>query len=68
MPTDPRLPADLFTACLTTPISVALRWFAMENPDSTGGAVLFSDDNAVEAVPAATSNDRPRFSIPLVFF
>ena len=28
LPSDPRLPADLFTACLTTPISEALRDFA----------------------------------------
>ena len=28
---NPDLPADLFTACLTTPIKVALRWFVMRN-------------------------------------
>ena len=27
LPQDPDLPADVFTACLTTPIKVALRWF-----------------------------------------
>eukprot|EP00045_Choanoeca_perplexa_P015462 m.195251 g.195251 ORF g.195251 m.195251 type:complete len:1312 (-) comp16999_c0_seq1:102-4037(-) len=26
LPTDPEYPADLFTACLTTPIEMALRW------------------------------------------
>ena len=26
LPMNPELPADLFTACLTTPIKVALRW------------------------------------------
>ncbi len=28
LPTDPIYPADLFTACLTTPLKIALRWFA----------------------------------------
>jgi len=28
LPTNPDLPADLFTSCLTTPIKTALRWFA----------------------------------------
>jgi regulator-associated protein of mTOR len=27
LPQNPDLPADVFTACLTTPIKVALRWF-----------------------------------------
>ncbi|KAF5835275.1 hypothetical protein DUNSADRAFT_7637 [Dunaliella salina] len=27
LPQNPELPADVFTACLTTPIKVALRWF-----------------------------------------
>jgi len=26
LPMNPELPADLFTACLTTPIKVALQW------------------------------------------
>lgn len=26
LPQDPEFPADLFTACLTTPLKVALRW------------------------------------------
>ncbi|KAA8494031.1 Regulatory-associated protein of mTOR [Porphyridium purpureum] len=28
LPTNPDLPADLFTSCLTTPIKTAVRWFA----------------------------------------
>jgi regulator-associated protein of mTOR len=28
----PDLPADLFTSCLTTPITIALRWFVLLNP------------------------------------
>lgn len=26
LPTNPDLPADVFTACLTTPIKIALKW------------------------------------------
>lgn len=32
LPTNPDLPADLFTCCLTTPIHIALRWFVLQNP------------------------------------
>lgn len=31
LPMNPDLPADLFTACLTTPIPVALRWFLLQS-------------------------------------
>jgi regulator-associated protein of mTOR len=31
LPMDPQFPADLFTACLTTPILIALRWFITQN-------------------------------------
>ena len=31
LPTTPDLPADLFTACLTTPIKIALRWQALRS-------------------------------------
>jgi hypothetical protein len=31
LPMNPEFPADLFTACLTTPILVALRWFITQN-------------------------------------
>ncbi|KAG8222535.1 hypothetical protein J437_LFUL004571 [Ladona fulva] len=31
LPMNPDLPADIFTACLTTPIKIALRWFVMQN-------------------------------------
>lgn len=31
LPMQPDLPADLFTACLTTPIKMALRWFIQKN-------------------------------------
>ena len=32
LPTNPELPADLFTCCLTTPIEIALRFFVLQNP------------------------------------
>jgi regulator-associated protein of mTOR len=35
LPTNPDFPADIFTACLTTPIKMALRWFLKRNPLST---------------------------------
>ncbi len=30
LPMNPELPADLFTACLTTPIKIALRWLVLK--------------------------------------
>ncbi|KYK59900.1 meiotic regulator-interacting protein [Drechmeria coniospora] len=36
LPTNPVLPADLFTACLTTPIEMALWFFVLQNPLRTG--------------------------------
>ncbi|KAG6001375.1 hypothetical protein E4U21_004408 [Claviceps maximensis] len=35
LPSNPRLPADLFTACLTTPIETALWFFVLQNPLKT---------------------------------
>jgi regulator-associated protein of mTOR len=32
LPTNPDLPADLFTCCLTTPIDISLRFFVLQNP------------------------------------
>ncbi|KAL4719880.1 hypothetical protein ACJJTC_007208, partial [Scirpophaga incertulas] len=32
LPASPELPADLFTACLTTPVKVAMRWFVLRQP------------------------------------
>lgn len=32
LPTNPRLPADVFTSCLTTPIEMALWFFVLQNP------------------------------------
>lgn len=35
LPTNPLLPADLFTCCLTTPIEMALWFFVLQNPLTT---------------------------------
>nr|POE90153.1 target of rapamycin complex 1 subunit mip1 [Quercus suber] len=32
LPTNPELPADVFTSCLTTPIAMAVRFFILQNP------------------------------------
>lgn len=32
LPTNPILPADLFTSCLTTPVDIAIRFFILRNP------------------------------------
>lgn len=32
LPTNPSLPADLFTCCLTTPIEISMRFHVLENP------------------------------------
>jgi regulator-associated protein of mTOR len=32
LPTNPDLPADVFTSCLTTPIKMAVRYFILQNP------------------------------------
>ncbi|KIX07904.1 uncharacterized protein Z518_02558 [Rhinocladiella mackenziei CBS 650.93] len=39
LPTNPDLPADLFTCCLTTPIDIALRYFVLQNPLPNGPAL-----------------------------
>jgi regulatory associated protein of mTOR len=31
LPMNAELPADLFTACLTTPIKIALKWFELQS-------------------------------------
>ena len=32
LPTNPDMPADMFTSCLTTPIKMAVRFFMLQNP------------------------------------
>lgn len=54
LPANPKFPADLFTACLTTPILVALRWFIARNPLSMGPDL---DVDFVDQIPGKL-NDR----------
>ncbi|KAI4748826.1 hypothetical protein E4T50_00815 [Aureobasidium sp. EXF-12298] len=44
LPTNPDLPADLFTSCLTTPIEMAVRFFILQNP-LPGGPTLSEGRN-----------------------
>ncbi|KAM3574990.1 hypothetical protein VYU27_003116 [Nannochloropsis oceanica] len=53
LPTNAKFPADLFTACLTTPILIALRWFIVQNPLSMGDV----DVGFVDHIPGKL-NDR----------
>ena len=39
LPTNPDLPADIFTSCLTTPITMAIRFFILQNPLSTSAGL-----------------------------
>lgn len=34
LPFHPNYPADIFTSCLTTPTTIAIRWFIIQNPES----------------------------------
>lgn len=42
LPMNPELPADLFTACLTTPIKIALQWFCHQRHGSLVPAITLS--------------------------
>ncbi|XP_065066347.1 regulatory-associated protein of mTOR-like [Rhopilema esculentum] len=54
LPMLPQLPADLFTACLTTPIKVGLRWFVSQrSSDLVPGMTL----ELIEKIPGQL-NDR----------
>ena len=47
LPMNPQFSADLFTSCLTTPITVALRWFISQNAMSMGHL----DPNFIDRIP-----------------
>ncbi|XP_059613672.1 regulatory-associated protein of mTOR [Phlebotomus argentipes] len=54
LPMNPQLPADLFTACLTTPIKVALKWFTLQ---PTSKLVPHVSYDLIEKIPGQL-NDR----------
>lgn len=53
LPTNPDLPADIFTSCLTTPINMAVRFFILQNP-LKGGVTLAEGRN----IPGKVSERR----------
>ncbi|GAB0100210.1 regulatory-associated protein of mTOR [Sergentomyia squamirostris] len=54
LPMNPQLPADLFTACLTTPIKIALKWFTLQPTSSLVPHVSY---DLIEKIPGQL-NDR----------
>ncbi|CAB3993060.1 regulatory-associated of mTOR-like [Paramuricea clavata] len=54
LPMQPDLPADIFTACLTTPIKTALNWFCQQN---SGKLVEGINIDLIEKIPGRL-NDR----------
>lgn len=55
LPMQPDLPADLFTACLTTPIKMALRWFIQKNDMGLVPKVTL---DLVDKIPGSLSDRR----------
>ena len=53
LPTNPDLPADVFTSCLTTPIEMAVRFFILQNPLPSG--ITLSD---AQNIPGRVSERR----------
>lgn len=52
LPTNPNLPADVFTACLTTPITMALKWFCSRT------ALTGADPELIRSIPGTVSDRR----------
>lgn len=55
LPMNPDLPADLFTACLTTPIKIALQWFIMNNSSKLLPGITL---NVLEKIPGQLTDRR----------
>eukprot|EP01039_Chlorochromonas_danica_P010249 gene10249-11344_t len=53
LPFHPDYPADIFTSCLTTPTTIAIRWFILQNPESMRDA----NPSIAETIPGK-DNDR----------
>ncbi|KAK4993044.1 Target of rapamycin complex 1 subunit kog1 [Elasticomyces elasticus] len=63
LPTNPLLPADLFTCCLTTPIETALRFFIQQNPLPShsplpGATHASTGANSIPKIPGRVSERR----------
>ncbi|KAK9885165.1 hypothetical protein WA026_010675 [Henosepilachna vigintioctopunctata] len=55
LPMNPDLPADLFTACLTTPIKVALRWYVLQRSSHLVPTVTLEE---IDSIPGTQSDRR----------
>ncbi|KAJ1651357.1 Target of rapamycin complex 1 subunit kog1, partial [Dispira simplex] len=53
LPMSPHLPADVFTACMTTPVEMAMRWWIMRH-----GQLTEFNQAAVTMVPGEVNNRR----------
>ena len=58
LPMNPEYPADIFTSCLTTPISMALRWFIQHSMSMKG-----VDPNWVDEIPGKISDRKTPLGI-----
>ncbi|KAG8184610.1 hypothetical protein JTE90_005221 [Oedothorax gibbosus] len=55
LPMNPDIPADLFTACLTTPVVMALKWFVLQNgPKLLPGVTV----DSIDQLPGQVSDRR----------
>ncbi|EMC98396.1 hypothetical protein BAUCODRAFT_66956 [Baudoinia panamericana UAMH 10762] len=55
LPTNPDLPADIFTSCLTTPIIMAVRFFILQNPLPLNSAITL---DTARNIPGKVSERR----------
>lgn len=55
LPMNPDLPADLFTACLTTPVKTALKWFSLK---STSKMVPHISYDMIQNIPGVLHDRR----------
>jgi WD40 repeat protein len=66
LPVGPDYPADIFTACLTTPIPMALRWFVANHESTSMKGVV--DRGAVDRIPGkATDRKTPLGELNWIF-
>ncbi|KAI8985958.1 raptor N-terminal caspase like domain-containing protein [Pilobolus umbonatus] len=64
LPMNPDLPADVFTACLTTPIEMSLRWVVMRNPLLTSNITM---DMVLQLPGRATERRTPLGELNWIF-